>query len=107
MNARFVQDGNAIDYTPSAAVAAGQVVTAGKIIGIAKRDIRANELGALHLVGVYDIVKAAGAVTLGAEVYWDATATNATTTASTNALIGIAVAAAASGDETVRVRIGK
>ena len=53
MIARFVQDGKAIDYRPSEAVAAGDVVVQGTLIGIARLDIAANTLGSLVVVGVY------------------------------------------------------
>ncbi len=50
--ATFVHDGNAIDYTPGAAVAAGAVVVQGELIGVAKTAIAANVLGALAVSGV-------------------------------------------------------
>lgn len=42
--------------------------------------------------------KAAGAIALGAAVYWDATAGNVTTTATNNTLLGHAIQAMAAGD---------
>ena len=45
--ATFVQDGCAIDYTPGAAIAAGDVVVQGDLVGVAKRPIAANDLPAL------------------------------------------------------------
>ena len=54
MDARYVQRGDAIDYTPMDDVAAGDIVVlAGKLVGVAKLDIKAGELGALALTGVY------------------------------------------------------
>ena len=103
MKAVYVQRGESIDYTPSANVAAGDVVIIGEIVGIAKLDIPANELGAIAVTGVFDMVKASGEITAGATVYWDASAKNVTTTASENTAIGKAVAAAESADVTVRV----
>ena len=48
MDARSVQRGDAIDYTPMADVAAGDVVVlANKLVGVAKLDIKVAELGAL------------------------------------------------------------
>jgi len=38
----FVQEGDVIDYTPSSAVAAGDVVVQGDLIGVAKQPIAAN-----------------------------------------------------------------
>lgn len=108
--ATFVHDGNAIDYTPGAAVAAGGVVVQGELIGIAKTAIAANVLGALAVSGVFDLPKATGvgtAITAGALVYWDATNSVATTTASGNKLLGKTIAAAADADATVRVRLAQ
>jgi len=110
--ATFVQEGDAIDYTPSTAVVAGQVVVQNDIVGVATRPIAADELGALAVEGVFDVVKATGAVNAGAKVYWDADGNPvggvagtgaATTTDSGNTYIGRAAIAAISGDATVRV----
>ena len=58
MDARYVQRGDAIDYTPTADVAAGDVVVlSNKLVGVAKLDIKAGELGALALTGVYEMAK--------------------------------------------------
>lgn len=103
MNAVYVQRGESIDYTPTANIAAGDIVIIGGIVGVAKLDIPANELGAIAVTGVYDMVKATGAITAGATVYWDASAKNVTTTESENTAIGKAVAAAESTDTIVRV----
>jgi predicted RecA/RadA family phage recombinase len=108
--ATFVNEGRAIDYTPSADVAVGAVVVQGELVGIAKQAIAANALGALALTGIFDIAKATGAgsaITVGANVYWDATNKVATTTSTSNKLIGKVVKAAADGDATVRVRMAQ
>ena len=108
----FVHEGDAIDYTPAAAVAAGDVVVQGDLIGIAKQPIAANVRGALAVKGVFDVPKATGggtAISAGATVYWDATNSVATTDAGggTNKLIGKCVKAAADADATVRVRLSQ
>jgi len=72
--ARFVHDGDAIDYTPGADVSAGDVVVQGELVGVAKLNIAANALGALAVKGVFDFPKTAGvgeAITVGSKVYWD------------------------------------
>jgi predicted RecA/RadA family phage recombinase len=109
--ATFVHDGRSIDYTPSADVAAGDVVVQGDLVGIAKLDIAANTLGALATVGVFDVAKATGAstaITAGAIVYWDATNSVATTddASGANKRLGKTVAAAGDDDATVRVQLG-
>ena len=108
MTAVYVQDGDSIDYAPSADVAAGAVVVQGDLIGIAKRPIAANQLGALAVSGVFDITKATGtstAINAGANIYWNATTQVATTTASGNKLLGKTIKAATDADATVRVRL--
>ena len=69
MQATFIQEGRSIDHTPSGEVAAGLVVLTGSLVGIAKRLIAANVLGALALEGVFDVVQAAIAFTAGDAVY--------------------------------------
>ena len=75
MTATFIHRGDAIDYTPETAVSAGDVVVQNDLVGVAKLDIKANALGALHVSGVFDFPKATGtntAIAAGAKVYWDA-----------------------------------
>lgn len=103
MKAVYIHAGDAIDYTPTADVAAGDVVVIGTLCAVAKLDIPANTLGALATKGVFDIAKGATAITAGAAIYWDATNKVATTTAPSNTALGIAVAAATAEDTTVRV----
>ena len=103
MLARYVQKGDSIDYRPTAAVAAGSVIVIADLVGIARLDIEANTLGSLAVVGVFDIVKAAGQISSGSTVYWDAGAQKATLVSGSNHYLGKAIASAADGDETVRV----
>lgn len=113
--ARYVQDDETVDYTPTTAVAAGQVVVQGDLVGVAKLDIPANALGALATEGLFDFPKATGAgsgFAAGTTVYWDAT--NSVATASANdggtpavpfPQLGKVTAAAGDADATVRVRL--
>jgi predicted RecA/RadA family phage recombinase len=108
--ATFIQDGDSLDYTPGADVAAGAVVVQGDLVGVAKRPIPANTLGSLAVSGVFDFPKASGASTAigaGVNVYWNAGTQVATTTASGNKLLGKTVRAAADGDTLVRVRLSQ
>ena len=59
--ASYVQDGDVLDYTPSSAVAAGDVVVIGSLVGVAPRAIAANAVGALAVEGVFEIPCATGA----------------------------------------------
>lgn len=108
----FRHEGDAIDYTPGADVAAGDVVVQGELVGVARLDIKANTLGALAVAGVFDFPKATGggtAITAGAQLYWDDTNDVATTNAGAgaNKAIGKAVKAAADADATVRARMSQ
>jgi predicted RecA/RadA family phage recombinase len=108
--ATFVQEGSAIDYTPSADVAAGDVVVQGDLAGVAPRPIAANTLGALAVGGVFEFPKATGtgkAIAAGKKVYWDATNKQATETSSGNTFLGKTVAAVGDSDATVRVRLSQ
>ncbi len=114
MSAKFVQNGDTIDYTPVSAVAAGAFVDLGFAVGVAKLPIPAGALGALALVGVYDFDVSAlsEAKAVGTALYvdgngaltWSANDGAQTPTAYTR--VGHLVAAAASGATVVRVRLG-
>ena len=110
--AQFIQDGDAIDYTPGADVTGGDVVVLGDLVGVTKRDIKANELGALAVTGVFDFAKEGGAgVTFaaGAKVYFDDTnhVAVAADGGGANKYVGKAVLAAADAATTVRVRLSQ
>jgi len=106
--AMFVQNGLAVDYTPSSAVAAGEVVVQGDLVGVAKFAIAANTLGALAVDGVFDFAKNTSvAYTAGTILYWDDTNNVVTTTSSGNKQVGKVVRAAATTDATVRVRLSQ
>lgn len=95
----------AIDYTPSAAVAVGDIVMLNDLFCVATNAIPANRKGALAIEGAFIVPKASGAIGQGAVVYWDATAGNITTTATGNKRAGKAAEAAGSSDATVKVLI--
>lgn len=110
--AKFVHDGKAIDYTPTNAVIAGQVVELGTIPLVAPVAIPAGVLGALSCDGVFDLPKTSDAFTAGDTVYWDNDANPVSGDAGSGAadsatgnLMGVAVADAAETDAYVRVRL--
>lgn len=96
-----------IDYTPEAAVAAGDCVVVGSLVGVAHVAIAADTLGSLAVTGgVYRFTKTAGsgtAFTAGQKVYWDADPGEITTTSSGNTAFGYTIAAASDDDTTVDV----
>lgn len=108
--ARYVAEGHMVDYTPGAAVNAGDVVVQGALVGIALLDIAANVKGALAVTGAFDVTKSTAsgsAITAGSDVYWDDTNNVATTTASSHKYLGKTELAAADADATVRVVLGQ
>lgn len=105
----FVQPGDVLPLTaPYALATAGLGFLVGSIFAVA---LSAAENGAAvegAVSGVFDLAKATGtAWTVGVRIYWDDTAKNCTTNAAAgaNKLIGVAVAAAASGDTVGRVKL--
>ena len=106
MKARYIQRGESIDYTPTEAVAAGDIVKLGNLVGVAKLDIRAGELGALALVGVYEIATSGTAIEAGTLVFVDpATGKTCAESAPGAVKFGHAVAAADTTDTLVNVRL--
>lgn len=104
----FVAVGNTIEFTAAAAIASGEPVVIGTLIGIANGPVANGARGVANLTGVYDLAKAASqAWTVGAKVYWDATNKVATTTSSGNTLLGAAVLPVGSGAGEIvgRVRL--
>ena len=104
--ANYIQKGNTIDYTATAAIAAGDVVSLGSHIGVAAGDIPAGAVGALAVEGVFEIDKTASlAISTGDAVYFS-TSTKKVTKTDTDVPAGWAVADAAAADTVVRVKIG-
>lgn len=106
--ARFIQNGDVIDYTPSGDVSAGDVVVLEKLIGVARFDIPAHTLGSLAIAGIFEFLKIVGdssSFVVGMLVYWDATNKRATnySDSGANKLLGKAVDSASDDDSTIRV----
>lgn len=108
----FRHQGAAIDHTPVADIAAGDVIVQGELVGVARLDIKANVIGALAVEGVFDYPKAVGAstaLTTGTDAFWDEATQQATADSATgaNKQIGRVVRDAADGDALVRVRLSQ
>lgn len=115
MQAVLVQKTGAIkvDYTPVSDKVAGEVVVMGAGVGFVHRGIPAGGQGSIsQQLGVYDVVKAVGAIAQWANLYWNPTGdpvggsagTGAiTTSAAGNTFAGVALLAAGASDPTVRV----
>ena len=78
----------------------------GDLVGVTRVDLKAGQLGALAVEGVFDFPKATGTgngFTAGQLAYWDNTNDVATKTATGNKLIGKAVRAAAAIEPVVPI----
>jgi len=100
-----IQEGEALALAAPYAVASGGGALIGAIFGVAVTALANAEVGSFQLCGVYSLPKATGAATLGAKAYWDNTNKNVTATSTSNTLIGVFVAAYASGDTLANVRL--
>lgn len=106
MAKNYIQRGDTLTIPAPAAVLSGGVVIAGDIKGIAQGDAAAGVPVDVATRGVWELPKvAANAFTLGGKVYWNATDGLATSTASGNTLLGVAVEAAPADTAAVKVRL--
>ncbi len=119
--AAFWQRGETLDYTndSSSKIEANTIIVYGSRIGVIGTDIVPDEMGSLHVTGVFEFPKAAVEITAGAEVYYseiDGITTAATRTITdpddetktktvNNVNAGFAVSGAASDAGTVLVKI--
>ncbi|MDQ0301278.1 DUF2190 family protein [Ancylobacter polymorphus] len=103
----FRHHGNNIPVpAPAGGVLSGEGVVVGSLFGIASGDAAEGATVNIALIGTFELKKtSAQAWTIGAKVYWDAANKVATTTASGNSLIGVAVEQAANPSATGLVRL--
>lgn len=110
MKAQYHSMGCMVDYTPTVAVSAGEVVVTNGRVRIAITAIAANVLGALCTGGLFTVAKDASNVADGNALYWDAdgdpvggTAGSGafTSTSAGNTFAGYAMAAAGTTVGTV------
>ena len=105
----FVQEGKALDYynDGGAAIAYGDVVLMGALLGVAECDIPVGGLGAVSISGVYEMPADTGtAYAQGDALYWDASNKRVTKTSESNTACGHAAAAKTSSAARALVRIG-
>jgi predicted RecA/RadA family phage recombinase len=100
--ADYVQKGDMLDYTPAAAVAAGEVVVLGVLVGVAPRPIAANSLGSVAVEGVYALPVATGSTgAQGSAINWYAA--SGVADATTGVAAGVLAKARLAADATVHV----
>jgi predicted RecA/RadA family phage recombinase len=89
-------------------VNSGDVVIVNRMFGIAMASAASAANVVIASGGTATVRKLNGASTsqaAGTNVHWDATNSNATTSATSNLLIGVAAAAAANADTTISVHM--
>jgi len=97
----YLQNGAMLTVIAAAAVSSGAGVLVGSMFGVAAGDAGIGDDVTIAREGVFILNKlSAQAWTVGAKVYWDNTAGQCTTVASTNTLIGYAAQAAADPSAT-------
>lgn len=111
---RYQQNSDLLDVTPNADIWPGDVVLKGSLVCVSTEYIPANTRGSVAYAGVFKCPKDTSVFADGAAVYWAATGSPVsgtassgamTSTSSGNTLAGYAVAAALTGDAFVTVRL--
>ena len=102
-----ISEGKVWDHVVvGSAVSSGDMVLMDEVVGIAQTDGAVGETIAVDVSGEYEVAKNSGDTPgIGDALYYRAAGPDATTTASTNKLIGYCTKIAAGGDATVRVRL--
>lgn len=104
----FVTNGKTIEVVLAADLASGAPLTVGDLVGVAAGAYKNGDTAVLELEGVYDLPKTnPQVIAIGVIVYWDATNSLVTTTASGNKKIGHAWEAAISAATVVRVKLSR
>lgn len=103
----YVQPGNNLTVPSPAAVASGDVVVIGAIVGVAAGDAASGTDLDLVTEGVFTLPKVSAlAIAIGDLVYFDSATKLVNKTASDNTLLGKAVTAAANPSPSVNVKLG-
>jgi predicted RecA/RadA family phage recombinase len=102
----FVQSGDTLPLTAPAALASGDVVVIGSIVGVATTSAASGANFTCAIRGVFDLPKTNGvAFAPGDKVYFDSTAKLITSTATNNTRLGAAVLPAIASATTARVHL--
>jgi predicted RecA/RadA family phage recombinase len=103
MAQNFIQDGDRIEVV--GAFTAGAPVLVGVLVGIALNTTTSGQTNEVKLHGVFTVNKASGAWSQGDKLYWDATNSVFTKTATNNTAAGFAWLPALSGDTTGQIKL--
>lgn len=102
-----VQYGNILTFVaPAGGVVSGAPVVIGSFFTIPSITAAAGEEFEGELIGVWELNKVpANTTTVGAKAYWNAGASQVTTTEGSNRLVGAFTNVTANGDATAYVRL--
>lgn len=100
-----IQDGNILELTAPYTRLSGEGALVGSLFGVAFTDVASGAIANFAIKGVFELAKAAVAVTQGEAAYWDNTAKVVTNVPTSNTLIGAFTVAAAIGDAKAKVRL--
>lgn len=104
--AAYIQKGETIDIKATADTNAEDVVVLGNKAGVAACSGKNGELIAVAVEGVYKFPKEAEAVSVGDDLYYDASAEKVTKTSGEGkAKVGFAVSDASTSDSEVAVKL--
>lgn len=104
----FIAIGNTMAVIAAATIKSGDGLLQGAIFGVAAHDAASGDELIINVGGVYELPKAPSqAWTVGAKVFWDATAKVTTTVGTDNTLIGVVYQAVtnAAGNTLGQVRL--
>lgn len=106
MATNYLQEGGHVTVAAPAAKTSGDGVLVGSLFGVAITTVANGANVEIATTGVWNLAKtSAQAWTVGQRIYWDDTNSVATSTASSNKLIGVAMAVAANPSSTGEVRL--
>ena len=103
--ATYWQRGESLDFVnaESTVIEANTIIDLGTRIGVVGTDVNPGEKGSVHVTGVYEIQKTgAGAIEMGAAVYFDGTGITSDTSGTP---AGYAAAAAGADAEVILVKL--
>lgn len=102
----FIEDGKTIDYkVTGAAIKSGDVRMIEDMAAVAVTDGTVGDTITMHVSGVYELTKGAGAIKQGQKVYVAADGSGIVATDTGNKYAGCAWDAAAAGASTVSVKL--
>ena len=105
--ATYIQKGENIDYTATAAITYKAVVPLVTRIGVALEDIAIGDTGTVTVTGVFEMeAETTVAFAVGDALYWSVTNSVLTKTATDNIPAGWATEAKLAAGTTARVKIG-